>query len=303
MRGHLGSGADHRSRVAFPSFTSTGCSTNVPGRLLVHVVADVSGRCWTRSPPRATFSSWTPRHTGEHRHIALERRLEERELAPVAPRLGLVRLGMGLGTVERGIEVGAAREHDSVEQPERLLDAVLARRDEAPGARPRARPRPHKSSGISAAGSRQAPHLASWAYVVIPITGLMHASLLHDPQCAVRALERRAVPRLAADPEHAHLLAVPLEQGSALARAPASGTATRAPVERPPRTIPIHVDPRVLGLEERVHVLSASDCGSPGSPPVRRARARSGTCPVIASTIVGSSSSHECSSPKGDPGP
>src|SRR5688500_15936348 len=38
-----------------PSFTSTGCTANSPGTLLWTSFPTASGRCCTRSPPRATF--------------------------------------------------------------------------------------------------------------------------------------------------------------------------------------------------------------------------------------------------------
>ena len=47
-----------------------------------------SGRCWTRSPPRATLRSCEAPADREHRQVSLERRLEQRELAAVA--LGFV---------------------------------------------------------------------------------------------------------------------------------------------------------------------------------------------------------------------
>ena len=73
--------------------------------------------------------------------------------------------------VRLGIEVGTAGEHDSVEDVERLGDAVVRGGTSSglPPARSTART---YASGIRAAGSVQWPQLASGsAYVVIPIRG------------------------------------------------------------------------------------------------------------------------------------
>ena len=98
----------------------------------------------------------------EHRHVARERGLEQRELAAVALGVRSVRLRMRLGAVLLRIEVVAAGEEQAVERVERLLDAVLARRHEhraAAGALDRAhvvvrdRARPRACQCPHAAGS------------------------------------------------------------------------------------------------------------------------------------------------------
>ena len=69
----------------------------------------------------------------ERRQVALERRLEEPQLACIAVGLGRVGRRMPVGAVVRRVDVDAAREDDPVEHVERLLDRVLARRhDERP---------------------------------------------------------------------------------------------------------------------------------------------------------------------------
>ena len=71
----------------------------------------------------------------ERRKVALERCLEQPELAGVA--VGLRRIGrrVAVGAVVRRVDVDAAREDEPVENVERLLDGVLARRhDERPPA-------------------------------------------------------------------------------------------------------------------------------------------------------------------------
>ena len=73
---------------------------------------------------------------GQHRHVPLERGLEDSAIsARSRPSRTSVRLGMWLGAVVVGIEIGAAGEDDAVEHGQRLLDRVLARRhDERPAA-------------------------------------------------------------------------------------------------------------------------------------------------------------------------
>ena len=66
----------------------------------------------------------------ERRHVALERAREQRELAGVAVRLGRIGRGVTLGAVVRRIDVDAAGEDDAVEDVQRLVDRVGARRDD-----------------------------------------------------------------------------------------------------------------------------------------------------------------------------
>ena len=74
------------------------------------------------------------------------------------------------GAVQVRVDVGAAGEDEAVDGVERLLDRVGRRRDDqrpAAGALDRLT----YESGMSAAGSTQAPQLASCAYDVIPTSG------------------------------------------------------------------------------------------------------------------------------------
>ncbi len=61
----------------------------------------------------------------EHRQVARERRLEQRELAAVALGVRARRLRMRLGAVLVGLEVVAAGEDEAVERVEHLVDPVL----------------------------------------------------------------------------------------------------------------------------------------------------------------------------------
>ena len=83
----------------------------------------------------------------KHRQVAVERGLHQRELRIVAVAVEADGLGVRRLAIQRGIDIGAAREDDPVERIEHLLDA-LHRRDhhrQPPGAqhRPRVGARRH----------------------------------------------------------------------------------------------------------------------------------------------------------------
>ena len=66
----------------------------------------------------------------EHRQVARERRLEQRQLRAVARRARPGRLRVRLRAVGLRVEVGAAGEDEPVERVDDLLHPVLDRRDE-----------------------------------------------------------------------------------------------------------------------------------------------------------------------------
>ena len=66
----------------------------------------------------------------EHGHVALQRSVEERELGTIALLVDAERLAVCLLVVEIGIEIGTAREQQSVQRLQRLLHSVFARRHE-----------------------------------------------------------------------------------------------------------------------------------------------------------------------------
>jgi hypothetical protein len=111
-----------------------------------------------------------PAADGEHRHVPAERGSQERELGVVALGADLVRLGMRLGAVGRG---------SRSPPPEKMIPSSTSSVSPVPSAtggtssaRPPARSTARTyASGMNAAGSVQRPHVASSAYVVIPITG------------------------------------------------------------------------------------------------------------------------------------
>ena len=110
--------------------TRTGCSENSPTTSRCSSWPTISGRCWTMSPPRATFSTWKPRQIASTGRSRCERRLQQRELAAVALGVRAGRRRMRLGAVLLGLEVVAAGEDQPVERVERLLDPVVVRRHE-----------------------------------------------------------------------------------------------------------------------------------------------------------------------------
>jgi hypothetical protein len=129
------------------------------GRVLVLVVADDVGQMLDEVAAARDVEHLAAAADGEHRHVRGERRLEQRQLGAVPLGHDAERLLVRLLVVQVRIEVGAAREDQSVDGRERLRDAVLARRDQdGPAARlldspahtrpGRARrPRPSRSSG------------------------------------------------------------------------------------------------------------------------------------------------------------
>ena len=99
-----------------------------PGHLLVDVRAKRLGKVLDQVAAAGDVQHLRAAADREHRHVALERRLEQRELAVVATLLRRVGCGVRLRAVRGRVDVRPAREDDPVERGERLLDAVVARR-------------------------------------------------------------------------------------------------------------------------------------------------------------------------------
>ena len=151
-----------------------GMVRELAGNLLVHVVADLLGQVLDEVAATRDVQELETAADRQRRHVPLQRRVEQRELPGVAARVRGIGLGVRLGAVELGVDVGAAREDHGVDRVERLLDPFLARRNQ---------------NGASAGSldgldvgewneSRRHvphPHLASCAYEVIPMTGFMRA--------------------------------------------------------------------------------------------------------------------------------
>ena len=159
-------------RAGCPRSPSTSWSAKTPGVCLCFSSPTTSGRCWTMSPPRATLKHLRAAADGEHGHVALERRGEERELAAVA-----------LGRARRSSpDAGRARTRPGRcrSRPEKSTPSSASSVSSIPsslGGTSSARP-PARSiactyaSGMTAAGTSQTPQRTSGsAYAVMPMTG------------------------------------------------------------------------------------------------------------------------------------
>ena len=128
MRGHVGPSADDRRQPrALPDLD--GMNRELARHLLVDVAPHRLREVLDEIPASRDVQELEAAADRQRRQVALERRDQERQLARVTPRLGRVRLGMGVGAVARGIDVRPAGEHDAVEDGECLLHPVLAGRE------------------------------------------------------------------------------------------------------------------------------------------------------------------------------
>ena len=112
-----------RSPIRDDGSTRTACSENSPATARCSSCPTTSGRCWTRSPPRATFRTSTPRQiasTGRSRASAAVR-----SASSPRSRAGLVPLvvGIRLRAVGLRLQVVAAGEDEPVERVEHLVDS------------------------------------------------------------------------------------------------------------------------------------------------------------------------------------
>src|SRR4051794_5354631 len=96
-------------------------------RVLVLVVADEVGKMLDEVAAEADVQHLAPTADGQQWHVAFECPVQERQLGTVALLEHPVRLRVRIVTVRRRVQVGAAREHDRIEQVEGLLGACLAR--------------------------------------------------------------------------------------------------------------------------------------------------------------------------------
>jgi hypothetical protein len=78
-------------------------------------------------PAAGDVEELQPAADAEHRHVALERGAAEGDLEPVAFGVETRRHRVVLGAVERRVDVGAAAQHQPVEQVEQLVGALGAR--------------------------------------------------------------------------------------------------------------------------------------------------------------------------------
>ena len=114
-----------------PGTRSTSWSAKIAGRVvLVLLVADDVGKVLDEIAAAGDVQHLAPSADGEHRHVAIERSLEQRELGVVPLPRDAERLLVRLLAVELGIEVRAAGEDEPVEPVESLVDRVVGRRHE-----------------------------------------------------------------------------------------------------------------------------------------------------------------------------
>ena len=161
-----------RPRAGCPPRRVTPCSANVPGVGWCSSCPTTSGRCWTRSPPRATLRICEPRQTASTGRSRSSAAGQQRELGvvPLRRRRASSRDARPRRT-RRGR--GRRRRRRRARRARRASPPPRRRRaGRAAAARLRARPRVTYDSGTSAEGAVQcAPgHLGS-EYVVIPISG------------------------------------------------------------------------------------------------------------------------------------
>ena len=97
-------------------------------RLAVAFVPDLLGQVLDEVAATEDVQQLEAAADRERRQVALERRLEQAQLAGVAVRLRGIGRRVPVGAVVGRVDVDAAREDDPVEHVERLLDGVLARR-------------------------------------------------------------------------------------------------------------------------------------------------------------------------------
>ena len=107
----------------------------------------------------------------EHRQVAVERRLHQRQLEVVPLADHARRLGMRVLAVQLRIEIRAAGEDQPVERVEHLREPGCPVGGTSSGTPPASATERTYDAGISAAGSSHCAHLAVVRYVVIPMTG------------------------------------------------------------------------------------------------------------------------------------
>ena len=101
-----------------------------PRRVLVLLVAHDLGQVLHEVTSERHVQDLRAAADGQNRHVARERRLEQGQLAAVALRDDTLGLRVRFLAVHLRVEVRAAGEHDPVEDVQRLLDPVVARRHE-----------------------------------------------------------------------------------------------------------------------------------------------------------------------------
>ena len=91
------------------------------GHPQVFVVAEALGQVLEQRAAVGDVDELHPAADPEHRQVALDRGAHERDLEAVALGHRVERLGMGLLAIARRVDVGAAGQHQPVEQVERFV--------------------------------------------------------------------------------------------------------------------------------------------------------------------------------------
>ena len=100
------------------------------GRVLVPLVTDHLRQVLNQVAAERHVQHLRPAADRENGHVAGKRSLQQSQLRAVARQDDASRLGMRLLPVQLGIEIGPAGEDEAVQRVERLVHAVLRRRDE-----------------------------------------------------------------------------------------------------------------------------------------------------------------------------
>ncbi len=110
-----------------PGSSLTSWSPNVPGAWRWSLVADDVGQVLAERPAAGDVEDLHAAADAEQRHVALDRPPRQRELEAVALGPGAPGLGVRLGAVAGRVHVGAAGEHQRVEQLEHPVGLGLGR--------------------------------------------------------------------------------------------------------------------------------------------------------------------------------
>ena len=105
--------------------SSTSWSAKIARHLLVLVVADELGQVLDEVAAARDVQELRAAADREHRQVAGERRLEQRELGVVASRDDPSVSGVRAPARRARVDVGAAREDEPVERVERLVDPLV----------------------------------------------------------------------------------------------------------------------------------------------------------------------------------
>ena len=119
-----------------PAATSCSAPSKEPSTRRCSSWPKCSGRCCSSVPPQRDVDQLHAPADPQHRQVALDRRARERDLERVALGHRVDRLGVRLLAVGGGVDVGAAGEHQPVDQIQRLLRVLGQTRGRAGASAP-----------------------------------------------------------------------------------------------------------------------------------------------------------------------